>query len=65
MKIVLNGEPADVPEGSTVRAILEARRIPEEHTAVEINREILDRTRFGQRICEGDEIVVVRFVGGG
>ncbi len=65
MKVVINSQTVEVPAGSTIESILAGRGIALDHTAVERNGEILDPTMYGSAVSEGDEIVVVRFVGGG
>lgn len=65
MQITVNQDPVDVDPGSSILDLLRRREIPTEHTAVELNGQILDRTGFDRVLQEGDEIVIVRFVGGG
>jgi sulfur carrier protein len=66
MKIRLNGEFRDIPEGTTVAALLRLLEVPEHRVAVERNRLVVGRGRFeAERLSEGDCLEVVRFVGGG
>lgn len=66
MRVILNGQPHTLPGSCTVAELvaqlgLEGRRI-----AVEINREIVPRSRFAEhRVQEEDRIEIVHFVGGG
>lgn len=66
MKITLNGEIRDIAEGATVAGLLEGLGFQPAGTVVEINGEIIDRTRFeNAKLSEGDRVELVRFVGGG
>ncbi len=66
MKIVVNGEERELPEGSKVAAALAALCVPREHVAVEHNGEILGEHDLDAiTLAPGDVLEVVRFVGGG
>jgi sulfur carrier protein len=61
----VNGEPREVPEGQTVRALLQAAGLTPEKVAVELNRRLLRSDRYDTPLKEGDEVEIVTFVGGG
>ncbi len=62
----LNGRDRDVPEGLTVRGLLEHLELRPELVVVELNREILDRARHAEvEVRRGDTLELVHFVGGG
>lgn len=64
--ITVNGEPREVPEGTTVAGLLELLQITRGMFAVSRNREILHREQYASAaLAEGDVIEVVRMVGGG
>jgi thiamine biosynthesis protein ThiS len=64
--IHLNGEPQEVAEGLTVAGLLAKLHLPADRVAVERNREIVSRQRWGETVLEaGDRLEVVHFVGGG
>lgn len=66
MRIVLNGDPADVPGPLTVLALLEHLKIDPRLVAVEHDRVIVKRARYGETLVTADsEIEIVGFVGGG
>ncbi len=67
MKIRINGEMReDVPDGLDVAGLLRFLRIAPEKVAVEHNLAIVPLSRWNEtRLNEGDEIEIVRFVGGG
>ena len=66
MTIRLNGEPYELPESITVRGLLERLGIDPRVVAVEHNLTIVKRQRQDDVVIrEGDEVEIVRFVGGG
>jgi thiamine biosynthesis protein ThiS len=66
VKIRLNGEPAEVPDGVTIGQLLERLGIDPRRVAVEHNLTIIKRHRqAGTVVSEGDEVEIVNFVGGG
>jgi len=66
MHVTVNGASREVPEGVTVRALVELLGLAEGPVAVEVNREIVPRARHAEhRVADGDVIEVVHFVGGG
>ncbi|OGP13113.1 MAG: thiamine biosynthesis protein ThiS [Deltaproteobacteria bacterium GWA2_54_12] len=66
MKIKLNGEIKELPDGATIEALLESLSIKAQGIAVEVNREIVPKRLFGaSTLNEGDAVEIVRMVGGG
>ncbi len=66
VKVQLNGELREVPEGLTLAALLEWLDLPRDRVAVERNLEIVPRTGWEvTRIQPGDRLEVVQLVGGG
>ena len=66
MNILVNGEAREIPDGSTVRALLETLGLGDTLVAVERNREIVPRAQHSTaELHEGDAVEVVHFVGGG
>jgi len=66
LKLVVNGEPQEVPEGTTVLALLVHLKIPGEQVAVEVNNQVIRRARHAEhRLASGDQVEIVAFVGGG
>jgi len=65
--IVVNGEPREIPAGSTVASLLASLELDPRLVVVERNREILrDRDSFGRvELATSDTIEIVHFVGGG
>ena len=66
MQIEVNGERRQVPPGLTVAALLAELGVAPGPVAVERNREIVPRAEHASTtLCEGDQLEVVQFVGGG
>jgi sulfur carrier protein len=66
MDILLNGDPVPLPDHTTLAALLEARHLAQRRVAVEINGEIVPRSRHGEHVLrEGDRVEVVHALGGG
>jgi sulfur carrier protein len=69
MKLHINGEVrdfADSPAPFTLVALLEILCAKADRVAVELNREIVHRSRWAETMLhEGDQLEVVHFVGGG
>ncbi len=66
MDVTVNGAAMDVPEGLTVRALLDHLALTDGPVAVEINRAIVPRARHAEHpVAAGDAIEIVHFVGGG
>ena len=66
MEVTVNGEARAVPEGLSVRALLEHLGLTEGPVAVEINRSIVPRAEhLAHPVRPGDVIEIVHLVGGG
>ena len=66
MKIILNGEDFEIAEPLSLSSLLaqleiDTRRVAVEHNLIVVKREQLDTVT----VCDGDQIEVVNFVGGG
>ena len=66
MKIVLNGEDREVPEGLSVSGLLAHLGIASGRVAIERNLDILPRDQWEVTpLAPGDRFEIVHFVGGG
>jgi sulfur carrier protein len=66
VSILVNGEEREIPEGTSVTALLELLGIRADRLAVEVNREIVPRSEHGAHVlADGDRIEIVTMVGGG
>jgi sulfur carrier protein len=66
MRVLVNGEPMELPDGLSVEALLEQLKVKREYTAVALNREITPKTQYADtRLKDGDKVEIVRPMGGG
>lgn len=66
MQITLNGQPHECQPATTVAALLAETGHGERRVAVEINREIVPRSRHAQHVLQdGDRVEIVQAIGGG
>jgi thiamine biosynthesis protein ThiS len=66
LKVVLNGEPFDVDAPLTVSGLLTRLNIDPRGVAVEHNLVVLKKAEYSAAMVnEGDQVEIVRFVGGG
>ena len=65
MRLKVNGDDRDVPDGSTVRQLVAEFRLTPEKVAVERNRRLVRRDGYDTPLTDGDEVEIVTFVGGG
>jgi sulfur carrier protein len=65
MTVKVNGEPRDLPEGETVRALIERHQLTPDKVAIELNRRLLRGEKYDTPLKDGDEVEIVTFVGGG
>jgi len=64
--VQLNGKGRAVPAGLSVSSLLEWLDLNPALVVVELNREILVRSRYGEVVVRaGDVLELVHFVGGG
>jgi len=66
MDLTVNGEPKVVPDGLTVRGLIEHLGLTDGPVAVERNREVVPRAHHAATpLTQGDVVEIVHFVGGG
>lgn len=66
MKLIVNGEPRDVDNASTVAEMLAAFKLENKILVVELNKKIIERDTYDvTRLNDGDRVEIVHFVGGG
>lgn len=66
MKLTINGELHDHPDGLTVKELLHDIGLDPRKVAVERNREIVPKSQYGDvRLMDGDTLEIVHFIGGG
>jgi thiamine biosynthesis protein ThiS len=66
MRLTLNGEKKDFPDGLTLAALLESLKLTPGRLACEVNRQIVRRADYpATPLKDGDEIEIVQMIGGG
>jgi sulfur carrier protein len=64
--ITLNGQSHQVRPEITIGEVLAGMKVEPRHVAVEVNQEIVPRSRHAEhRLRQGDRVEVVTLVGGG
>ncbi len=66
VQVILNGEPRDIPDASTIASLLESLELSPRQVAVEVNLELIPRGRHAEHVLQTDDrLEVVTLVGGG
>lgn len=66
MELVVNGKTEQLPDGISAAQLIEHLGLGDARLAMEVNREIVPRSSFGDyRFNAGDRIEIVRAIGGG
>jgi sulfur carrier protein len=66
MRIQLNGDTFELPEGETIAGLLARMGLAERRVAVERNLDIVPRSEHASTpLSEGDQVEVVQAIGGG
>ena len=66
MKLSVNGNPVELPDGSTVSSLLAHMKVEAARVAVERNEDVVPRRTWSEtQLADGDLIEIVTFVGGG
>ena len=66
MDIRLNGEPRTLPVPQTLQQLLEAEGLAERRVAIEVNGEIIPRSRHAEHLLrDGESVEIVHALGGG
>jgi len=66
MKITINGEPREIPDGLNVAALLQHLEMTADRVAIERNLDILPRAKWQEtEVQPNDRFEIVHLVGGG
>ncbi len=66
MKIQLNGEPRELPDGFTAEQLVNDMGLNGRRLAMEVNREIVPRSEYAEHVLhDGDQVEIVHAIGGG
>ncbi len=64
--IDLNGQPREVQQGQSVQDLIDTLALSNQALAVAINREVVPRARWRERLLlSSDKVDIVRAIGGG
>lgn len=66
MKVYINQNETEVPEGITVKEWLDRQQITAEGTAIAIDNKLVPKSEWNDRtLAEGDKITLIRATFGG
>jgi len=66
IRIIVNGEPRQVPAAFTAARLVEDMGLAGRRIAMEVNGEIVPRSTYAEhRFRDGDRVEVVQAIGGG
>ncbi len=66
MQIYVNGTPKEVGDGLRVAELIELEQLGGKRIAIEVNEELVPRSRFAEHtLAAGDRVEVVAAIGGG
>lgn len=66
MRVILNGEHREIPDGLTVAGLLAHLGVKAPRVAVEVNESVVVKDRYEKtQLKPGDAVEIVAFVGGG
>ena len=66
MRILVNGQWRQEPGPISVAALLENLAMEPRRVAIELNKRLLPRARYGQtQLADNDQLEIVTLVGGG
>jgi thiamine biosynthesis protein ThiS len=66
MRVVINGEAKDIPEGLDLRSLLDHLSLPQQRIAVEVDKQVIRKADWDKTPVNADtHIEIVHFVGGG
>lgn len=66
MQIIVNGSTTEIPDGLDMKGLVEQLDLTGRRIAVEVNQELVPRSRFdGYRLSAGDRVEIIHAVGGG
>ncbi len=66
MKIFVNGQGQELPDGFNATGLVEQMGLSGQRLAMEVNQEIVPRSTFDEYVFQdGDRVEIVHAVGGG
>ena len=65
-KIQLNGDLYEINDGTNLSELLNKLKIQKNKVAIEVNGEIVEKSKYPNLILnKGDKVEIVKFIGGG
>ena len=65
-KIQLNGDPYEINDDTNLNELLNKLKIQKNKVAIEVNGEIVEKSKYLNLILnKGDKVEIVKFIGGG
>ena len=65
-KIQLNGDSYEINNGTNLNELLNKLKIQKNKVAIEVNGEIVEKSKYPNLILnKGDKVEIVKFIGGG
>jgi len=66
MQILVNGNTEEIPDGAKMADLIEQLMLTGQRLAVEVNEELVPRSRLQEhRLAAGDRVEIIHAVGGG
>jgi sulfur carrier protein len=66
MKIIVNGESKEIDENLSAQALLSTLNLAEKKLALEVNEEIVPKSKLSEYIIQpGDRVEIIHAIGGG
>ena len=66
IKIKLNGKFITVQQSLSIKSLVEKHKIPIKMVAIELNKKILEKSKYNKTILKNnDNVEIVHFIGGG
>jgi len=66
VQVTVNGQPRELPDGATIRALLEDLGLAKAICAAEVNKQVIPKREHESKALQaGDHVEIVTLVGGG
>lgn len=66
MRVKINGEADEIPDNSSIKDVLTARKLPVDIIIIALNGEIINREKWEiLKLNSNDNLELIRIIGGG
>ena len=65
LNVTVNGDPRQLPDGTTLRQLVEKFNLKPDKVAIELNRRLVRSDKYDSPLHDDDQVEIVTFVGGG